>query len=105
MVEVMTNSLRDFGRPRKLSIEDMILMTLMYLREYRSMAHIGATYQVHETTALRIIRRVESTLLQDKRFHLPGKKVLQASDTSFEIVLIDATECPCERPKKTESLL
>lgn len=105
MVEVLNRSLREFGRPRKLCVEDMLLMTLMYLREYRSLAHIGATYGVHETTALRTIRRIETTLLQDKRFHLPGKKALQASETLFEVVLVDATECPCERPKKNSDAI
>jgi hypothetical protein len=39
-------------------------------------------------------------LIQSKQFHLPGKKVLQPSDTVIEIVLVDATEQPIERPKK-----
>ena len=37
---------------------------------------------------------------QDERFHLPGKKALHKTDTVSEVVLVDATECPCERPKK-----
>ena len=32
------------GRPSKLSIEDQILMTLEYLREYRTYFHIGQSW-------------------------------------------------------------
>jgi len=88
------------GRPPFLSLEDRLLMTLMYLREYRTFEHIGETYGVSEATVCRTIRQVESVLIQDKRFHLPGKKALLQSDTVFEVILIDATESPCERPKK-----
>ncbi len=100
MISVLKESLPDFGAPPKLALEDRLLMVLMYLREYRTQAHIGATYGVHETTVGRTLRQFESILLQDTRFHLPGKKVLRESETSFEVVMIDATECPCERPKK-----
>jgi hypothetical protein len=31
---------------------------------------------------------------------LPGNKALQKSDTDYELILIDATETPIERPKK-----
>ena len=32
---------------------------------------------------------------------MPGKKALQPSDTIIEIVIVDATEQPIERPKKS----
>jgi len=34
---------------------------------------------------------------------LPGKKALQASDTVFEVVLVDVSEQPVERPKKAKN--
>ena len=37
-------------------------------------------------------------MIKDKRFHLPGKKVLK--ENTFEVVLVDVTESPVERPKK-----
>ena len=36
MIEVVSQSQRAFGRPRKLSVEDQVLLTLSYWREYRS---------------------------------------------------------------------
>ena len=100
MLEVVESGLRDFGRPPKLSRADQLLMTLMYWREYRTEFHIGLTYGVSEATVGRTIKKVENVLIQSKQFHLPGKKVLQPSDTMIEIVLVDATEQPIERPKK-----
>ena len=72
----------------------------MYWREYRTEFHIGLTYGVSEATVCRTIQKVENRLVQSKQFHLPGKKALHPSDTVIEIVLVDATEQPIERPKK-----
>jgi len=100
MLEVVEAGMREFGRPPKLSRADQLLLTLMYWREYRTEFHIGLTYGVSEATVCRTIKKVEDVLIQSKQFHLPGKKVLQPSDTVIEIVLVDATEQPIERPKK-----
>ena len=100
MLEVVEDGLRDFGRPPKLSRADQLLMTLMYWREYRTEFHIGLAYGVSEATVCRTIKKVEDVLIKSKQFHLPGKKVLQPSDTIIEVVLVDVTEQPIERPKK-----
>jgi len=100
MLEVVETGLRDFGRPPKLRRADQLLLTLMYWREYRTEFHIGLTYGVSEATVCRTIKKVEDVLIQSKQFHLPGKKALQPSDTLIEIVLVDVTEQPIERPKK-----
>jgi hypothetical protein len=88
------------GRPNKLNIENRILMTLEYLREYRTYAHIGIAYGVSESSAFQAIRFIENVLVKCKEFRLPGKKALLPSDHEFEVILIDATESPIERPKK-----
>lgn len=38
------------GRSNKLSIENMLLMTLEYIREYRTYFHISQSYGVSEST-------------------------------------------------------
>jgi hypothetical protein len=73
---------------------------LEYLREYRTFAHIGASYGLCESRIWRIIRWAEDTLIKDGTFSLPGKKELLNPDTDIEILLIDAAETPVERPKK-----
>src|SRR6266568_5134926 len=100
MLECLQDGLPKRGRPPELDLEDRLLMVLMYWREYRTLAHIGATYGVSEACVCRTVKRFENLLIQDKRFHLPGKKALREPNADFEIVLMDATECPCERPKK-----
>lgn len=88
------------GRPNKLSVEDMVLMTLEYLREYRTYLHIAGSYGLSESNVFQCIRWVESILINSKEFKLPGRKVLLKSDNEIEVILIDATESPIERPKK-----
>jgi len=91
------------GRPNKLSLADMLLMALEYLREYRTYAAIGVSYGLSESNAYQAIRWVENVLIKRDEFKLPGKKALQRSDTEFEIVLIDVTESPIQRPKKNSA--
>ena len=88
------------GRPNRLTIENRILMTLEYLREYRTYLHIAASYGISESNTFENIRWIENILIKSKEFSLPGKKALLKSDHEFEIVLVDATENPIERPKK-----
>lgn len=91
------------GRPAKHSSEDRLLMTLMYWREYRTYAHIAQTYSLSESAVCRTIHTVENALLRSGAFTLPGKKALTKSDIQFEVVVVDATECPVERPKKSKN--
>lgn len=45
------------GKPNKLSIEDKLLMTLEYLREYRTYFHISRSYEISESACYRNIIR------------------------------------------------
>ena len=91
------------GRKPKLSIEDLLLATLEDLREYRTYAHIAASYGIAESNIYRGIKWVENTLIRDGTFSLPGRKAPLKSDLEYEAVLIDATQSPIERPKKSKS--
>jgi len=94
-------SLTAKGGPKpKLTLEEMLLATLEYLREYRTYAHVAASYGVSESSIFRIIKWVEDTLIKDGTFSLPGRKALLKSDVDYEVILIDATETPIERPKR-----
>jgi hypothetical protein len=88
------------GRKPKLSLEEMLLASLEYWREYRTYAHIAASYGIHESNMYRLIKWVEDVLIKDGTFSLPGKKMLLKSGTEYEIILIDVTETPIERPKR-----
>jgi len=102
MLQVVEKRLGNFGRPPKLSRADQLLLTLMYWREYRTEFHIAQSYGVSEATVCRTIRKVEDALVSSKKFRLPGKKALQPSDTIFEVMLVDVSEQPVERPKKAK---
>jgi len=103
MLKVVAKGLRDYGRPTKLSRADQLLMTLMYWREYRTEFHIAQSYGISEATVCRTIQKIENALVRSGKFRLPGKKVLQASETVFEVVLVDVSEQPVERPKKAKN--
>lgn len=91
-----------YGRERKLSIEDNLLMMLEYYKEYRTFECIGASYGLTKSATRKAIMWVEETLLKSGVFNLPGKKVLQRTDSEIEIILVDSTEIPIERPKKRQ---
>ena len=88
------------GKPPKLSVLDKLLITLCYYREYRTMQHIAFDYGVVKSAICDAIHWVESVLIKQEEFHLPGKKKLLESNQTIEIVLIDVTEHEIERPKR-----
>lgn len=90
------------GRPPILRIEDQILMTLQYLREYRTYFHIGQDWQLSESAVCRIILKIENILIQSRKFSLPGKKELWKMPSDNQAVVIDVMESPIERPKKAQ---
>jgi hypothetical protein len=88
------------GKVPKLSIEDQLLMMLMYHREYRTLLHIAADYGISEAQCWRIVTDLENILIQSHAFHLPGKKALTKDSVKWSVVLVDVAESPVERPKK-----
>lgn len=88
------------GRKNKLNIENQVLMTLEYIREYRTYFHVSQSYGVSESSCYKTIKGIEDTLIKQADFALPGRKTLLKSDMDYEVILIDATETPIERPKK-----
>lgn len=107
MVEVVANHLRQQrrlpGRPTKLAVEDQVLLTLEYWREYRTLFHLATSWGLHESRVCRTTRRVEDILTKSRAFRLPGKKKLQPADHEIEFVVVDVAETPVERPKKRSS--
>jgi transcription initiation factor TFIIIB Brf1 subunit/transcription initiation factor TFIIB len=94
---------RKGGSPPKMSVGDKLYAALKYLREYRTMESIAADYGVSKSTICESIQWVENTLTKDGTFKLPGKKVLKEADSTIEYIVIDVTESPVNRPKKTKN--
>ena len=104
MVEQLKKDVATKGRPPKLNIEDQTLLCLSYWREYRTLFHVATNYGISEPTASRIVRNVEDCLVQSKLFNLP-KDFPEGEGIDWNVVIVDATEIPIQRTKKTEEKL
>jgi hypothetical protein len=107
MLQVVTKHYRETkskgGRKKALTPSDEILVMLEYYREYRTFKHIGVDYGISESTTHYIVTKIEKLLIKEPRFHLTTLKhtaPLHAQET--EIIVVDVTESPCERPKKSK---
>ena len=100
MIEVIVSSRSGRGRRATLSVQDQLLLTLCYWREYRSQFHVASSFGVSEATVCRTVKKIESALLGDKRFHLPGKKALYDGSLDLTVIVVDASEQRVERPQK-----
>ncbi|BCU11459.1 hypothetical protein MAN88_20230 [Microcystis aeruginosa] len=61
-VEADSNSPSKRGPKPKLSIEEQVLVTLEYWREYRTYFHIGTSWELSESTIGRIVNKTEKML-------------------------------------------
>jgi hypothetical protein len=77
-----------------------LLLALQYWREYRTYFHIAQSWGLHESTACRIVHKVERLLVRSGRFRLPTRQAT-LSNVQVEVVVVDVTEIPIERPKKS----
>lgn len=78
MVEVLKPKLTRSGKrggQGKFRVEDQLLIAMEYWREYRTHFHIGQSWGIHKTTVGRIVRKIETILIQSGEFSLPGKKI------------------------------
>ena len=64
------------GRRNKLNLKDQLLVTLEYIREYRTYFYICKSYDISESTVYKTIRCVQDTLIKHPAFVLPGHKEL-----------------------------
>ena len=88
------------GRKPTLRLEDMLLATFSYLREYRTFEALAETYGIHESNMQRTITWCENEMIKLNIFSLPGLKSLRSD--KYKEVTIDVTECIVERPKKNQ---
>ena len=114
LVEVLSQAeqrKKKSGRP-SLSLENQLCLALSYWREYRTFFHLGLSFGVHESNAQRITCRVEErltasgylALVKPSGSELKGDEVSTPEPSAPPVVLLDASEVPIERPKKTKPL-
>ena len=78
-------------------------MTLEYIWEN---AELIITYRKViiwvKVVFIKIIIWVENTLIKLKEFSLPKRKELLEDSNDIEVILVDATETPIERPSRNK---
>lgn len=91
------------GRPCKLEAEAQLTLSLTYWRDYPSLLTLGTQYGISETSAWRVVRRVEDRLMQSGLLSLPKTLSGTGVETPVE-TLVDVTEIPIERSQKNNSV-
>lgn len=85
------------GRPSKLTIHEMTVLFLLYLKDYKAMEDLAFEFDLAKSTVCDIIHWILNVLLKNKNFTLFGSKCTK-NDNS-ENRLLDVTEIRIERPK------
>jgi hypothetical protein len=88
------------GRKRKLTVLDMLIITLGYYHDYRTMENIAFDYGVHKQRISEAVEWVEQTLIKDGTFALPSKRELINTETNVVIAVVDVKEQETQRPEK-----
>ena len=82
------------GRKPNLNIEDTLLMTLTYYRDYPTFFKLGMMFNLDESNAYRWVKWCEAKLEEA----LSGVIDIRDLDENSE-QLVDVTECTIQRPK------
>ena len=89
--------IRQRGRKSSLSIENQLLLSLIYLRQYHTFLQLGEMFSISESYAQKRYEFISGQLL--KVLDVPNQKTLEKEHLT---VLIDVTEQPVERPVKQQ---
>lgn len=96
--EKKKNPLRWRGQKSSISLEDKLMLTLIYFRQYPTFDQLGKQFGISESYANKIYHEIANILVTVIKF--TNRKEL--NDKDLEAVIIDVTEQPIERPKKKQ---
>jgi hypothetical protein len=88
--------LRQRGRKCSLSLEDQLLLCLLYLRAYDTLLALGMQFGISESYAQKRYQFTKGQLLSC--LDLPDEEALKTA-IAGDCVAIDVTEQPIERPQ------
>lgn len=91
------------GRPPKLKAIDKLVIMLEYYHDYPTMSKMAFQWNVAKSQICAAVKWAESTIIKDGSLSLPSKRKLKESNTEISYIVIDATECRTERPKKNKN--
>ena len=78
------------------------MVTLNYLRCYKTQLELSADYNLAESNVNRTIQKVENALIQSRIFALPKRN---QNFSQGDYVIVDVTESQIEHPKKANKIL
>jgi hypothetical protein len=90
--------MRKRGRKTEMSLENKLLLMLIYYREYHTCLSLSKTFGISEAYASKLIHRMGRLVAE--ALPLGGKGTTHHAD--IKTVLIDASEQPIERPQSKQ---
>ena len=104
VLKIEYQKLRSKGGSAGLSPELRLTLALEYWREYRSIRHMENDHQINKTKINNAIIWVEDVLSNSDEFKLKELKerFKPSEDEAIEVILVDVTEQPIERPKHNQ---
>jgi hypothetical protein len=84
------------GSKSKLSLEEQLLLTLFYLKDYSGLLHLSFMAGVDKSTVCRNIAKIEIILLEAGILKLQGDDVLSKAGAEY-VLVVDATEIRIRR--------
>jgi len=90
------------GRKPILRLEDQLLVFLSYYRQSVSYEYLGCMYGMKRNAIFYIVQRIEN-ILKDHVDLLPPDSTLLGAPMIVNEVIMDATKCAIERPKKKDT--
>ena len=97
---------RGGGRKQELSLEDKLIMLLMYYRLYTTHELLGFIFKLHNSNVSRHINQLQPLL--GKVFRIPTQRItlLEVDLTEEQLIdlFIDATEQQIQRPHRKQKL-
>ncbi len=90
------------GPSHKLSFEEMLLLCLIYYRTYINHEFLGLIFSVSDSTSIRTANTM--TKLLAGHFQMPERRLALSEDDKEQLIylIVDGTERPCQRPKKSK---
>lgn len=111
IIPALTKRINDLhkkgGRKPELCVEDLLLMTLKYYRDYPTFFSLGLSFGINKSNAFRWVNKIENMLndifeniinIQVKCADLNKK----GKEITISEKLVDVTECIVQRPKNSE---
>lgn len=95
------------GRNPTLCVEDLLLMTLKYYRDYPTFSSLGLSFGLNKSNTFRWVNKIEDMLndIFENVINIEIKCIdlnKKGEEITIDEKLVDVTECTIQRPKNSE---